>query len=100
MALSAASAASRALAALTDTKAWSLGSRRSMRVRHSSTRSTGESRRAAMSAANVCTGRRAGDVMAWLLERMRVTGCSPSDRPREAEFVSVRIDDVEVALAP
>ena len=67
MALSAASAASRALAALTETKAWSLGSRRSMRVKYSSTRSTGERRRAAISAASVWTGREAEEVMAWFL---------------------------------
>ena len=45
IALSAASAARRALAALTETKACSLGSRRSIRARYSSTRSTGDRRR-------------------------------------------------------
>ena len=55
IALSTASAASRALAALTETKACSLGSRRSMRARYSSTRSTGYRRRAAISAASAWT---------------------------------------------
>ena len=48
--------ASLALAALTETNACSLGSRRSMRARCSSTRSTGDRRRAAISATNVWTG--------------------------------------------
>src|SRR4051794_6397381 len=67
MALCAASAARRALAWLTDTKACNLGSRRWMRERHSSTRSTGDRRRAAMSAARAWMGWNAGAVMKGLL---------------------------------
>src|SRR5690242_9580271 len=82
IALSAASAASLALVALIETNACSLGSRRSMRARYSSTRSTGDKRRAAISADRVWTGRNAIDVMARIPSWSSGSGLIDEDHSR------------------